>query len=70
MRSNAKGENMNIYETLNDMQQEAVRHTEGPLLILAGGRFGKDQSADSQDRLSDRRKGGKAMEYSGYHLHE
>ena len=29
MRSNPKGENMNIYETLNDMQQEAVYHTEG-----------------------------------------
>ena len=27
---------MSIYESLNPVQQEAVYHTEGPLLILAG----------------------------------
>ena len=27
---------MSVYDTLNDKQKEAVFHTEGPLLVLAG----------------------------------
>ena len=27
---------MSVYGTLNDKQKEAVFHTEGPLLVLAG----------------------------------
>ena len=44
---------MSIYDTLNTEQREAVYHTEGPLLILAGAGSGENESIDSPYCLSD-----------------
>jgi len=54
---------MSIYDTLNDRQQEAVFHTEGPLLILATCPYTQDCLADRSDRCEP-------MEYPGDHIYE
>ena len=61
---------MSIYDKLNEPQREAVYHTDGPLLILAGAGSGKNKSSDAQDRISDRRTWREPMEYSCNHIYE
>ena len=50
MRSNRhqfrKDRSMNIYDTLNEQQKEAVFCTEGPLLLLAGAGFRENEGID------------------------
>lgn len=65
-----KGNIMKSFETLNPMQQQAVLHTEGPLLVLAGARIRKNEGIDPPGRLSDRGKKCVALEYPGDHLYE
>lgn len=61
---------MSVYDTLNDKQKEAVFHTEGPLLVLAGAGSGKTRVLTHLHCLSYGRKEGKAMEYSGDHVYQ
>ena len=44
---------MSIYDTLNAEQREAVFHTEGPLLILAGAGSWENKGVDAPYCIPD-----------------
>lgn len=60
---------MSIYDTLNEQQREAVYCTDGAFDPCGSG-IGKDESADAQDCIFNRRKGCESMEYPSDHVYE
>lgn len=55
---------------LNPVQQEAVKTTDRPLLLMAGSGKRKDACPDTQNRLLNGGKACGAVEHSGDHIYK
>lgn len=60
---------MDYLNNLNEKQRKAAKHTEGPLLILAGAGSGKTSTMTRRIRLYDQRTGNFSISDSGGYLY-